>query len=135
MAESQFFGRSCSPLARATGIAGVSGGPHTHPEMRSADFDLTGLEVRIARLVRTGRDRTLDQHNGLDAGAPRAAKDVRRRPARVEGHLNQPAPVAQIQKHDPAEIARSVHPAAKTHGLARVGSAQRAAHPGSEGCR
>ena len=96
-------------------------------ERRGAHLDGARAHVGVSHRLRTLGDRALDDDDCLGAERRRACADVGASRARVEGHLHQTCPIAKIDEHQSAEIARPMNPASKPHCLTNVFNAKCAA--------
>ena len=102
----------------------LEAGARDYAERAIAGF--AGVGRRFELVGERGGVRVVDDyaHNPTEIGAAlataRALEPRRRRPARAEGHLHQPLPVAQVHEHQAAQVAAPVHPAAQPHLLAVV---------------
>src|SRR3954467_7607577 len=103
MLESQLLSwKLLAPAARDRNRRRVSRADD--PEIGGPHLDLPGFHLRIAHLCRSGRDLTLDGHNGLESESRRAIDHICGRPLRIEGHLNQARSVPKVEENDSAEV-------------------------------
>ena len=90
------------------------------------DFHVAGRKLGIAHRGGSRDHFAFDQDHRFGAEFPGGGDDIGRRPAGTEGDLHEPIAIAQVDEHDPAEVATPVHPPSQTDALAHVLFPQRA---------
>ena len=91
-------------------------------------LDLSGHQLRIDRLGRTGDDFAVKPHDRLDAPA---IERLIERAFRIDHHLGDPVVVAQIDEDHAAVVADTVNPAGEADTLADLGFAELSAGVGA----
>ena len=88
-------------------------------ELRRVDLDLAGRQLWVPHVPRARNDLALQFDHRL-AGQPGCGPADVFRCARADRDLDDPGAVAQIDEHDPTEVAAPVHPSAQPHPLPHV---------------
>ena len=103
------------------------------------DFDSTAGELLVLRSRWAPHDRPPDVDHGLQSQL--SARRMRLSVHRVELHLDDPTPVAQVDEDQAAEVPAAVHPAIDVDGLPRLLDPRRPtrgsgcqAHPALKAC-
>ena len=84
-----------------------------HAQSRRLHLYAAGAQLRVAHRLRTLRDDPFDEHDGLGAERRRNFGDLGRRLGEIDRDLNEAGTIAQVEEHEPAEVARAMHPAAE----------------------
>ncbi len=99
-------------------------GPRQEGQALRDDLDLSGRELLVALALAPEDDLPLDFDDVLAARLGRGRDGFGRAARAVEDDLHEPAPVADRQEDQLAEIPPPADPALEEDGLARVGGAQ-----------
>ena len=116
--EPQLLGGKLLAFGAGHGDGGRDGRTDDH-ELRRVDLDLAGRELGVPHVRRARDDFAFHFDDRLARQGARDAADVFRR-AGADGDLYETGAVAQIDEHDPAQVAAPVHPPAQPHALPRV---------------
>jgi hypothetical protein len=105
------------------------------PELARSDFDLAGFHVRVPHLRRARADLALERYHRLQTELSRALDDVGRRPFGIEGNLDEPSAIPEVEKDDSAKVPRAVYPATEPDVGTDVGYSELAAEMRASGRR
>jgi hypothetical protein len=100
-----------------------------------ADLNVARGKLRISHRRRTLDDLAFDEDDCLRSQCSGRVTHVRRTGSRIERDLHDAASISQIDERESAQVAASVHPAAKSNVLSCIRGAERAAQVGTVGCR
>src|SRR5690242_8250455 len=135
MLQSQLLGGKLLALPARDGNRGSLSRSHDG-EVLGANLDVARLHFRVSHFSRARRHFAVDDDDRLERKLACALDDFSRRPAWIEGDLDESGAVPEIQEDDAAEVAGSMNPPAQFHFRADVSWPELAAQVRSlRGCK